>query len=156
MTHVKQPWIWIGAAFAVFLLLRFLVFDISVVRGNSMLPGLPRDSIVLVLRSPFAPRAKAGDLVMFTTGTERMVKRLLTRGPVMVDWNDRRIRVNEQPVLLFDSPQPVPLPGNTFVEKNMVFLLGDNPRESIDSRSFGPIPEDALTGTVIGSFQPFW
>jgi len=156
MKLMRQPWIWIGTAFAVFLFLRFLVFDISVVSGNSMLPGLPRGSIVLALRSPFAPRAEAGDLVMFRTGEDRMVKRLLARGPAMVDWDDTRVRVNGKPVKIHDTAQPVPLPGNTFVGQNMVFLLGDNSRESIDSRSFGPLAEDALTGTVIFAFQPFW
>ncbi len=35
-----------------------------------------------------------------------------------------------------------------------VVLLGDNREESTDSRTFGPLPPDALTGRVIWRYWP--
>ena len=35
-----------------------------------------------------------------------------------------------------------------------VVLLGDNPDQSTDSRTFGPLPLDALTGRVVWRYWP--
>ncbi len=148
--------LWPVLAFAVFFLFRFVVFDIYVVRGQSMSPTLPQGTLVLILRSPFFSALSAGNIVMVENNHERIVKRILALGPAHVEWNDRVIRVNGRDAYPITPGQPVPLPGNTFVDKNMVFLSGDNPQESIDSRSFGPRPINSILGRVIFVFHPFW
>ena len=151
-----QTILWTGLAFGVFILLRFVVFDIYRIRGQSMAPSLADGTIVLVMRSTFSPALSPGMLVMARTKKDSLVKRVLALGPALVEWTERGIRVDGRPVVSYTNAQTVPLPGNTIVKKNMVFLIGDNPEESIDSRTFGAIDEKNILGQVILSFKPFW
>lgn len=120
-----------------------------------MHPTLPEGSLVLILRSAFVSHLSAGEIVMAQKGEDKIVKRILTQGPADVEWDEKHIHVNGKNHYPINSAQPVPLPGNTFVDKNMVFLLGDNPQESIDSRSFGPLPVTNILGRIILVFRPF-
>ncbi|KAF4655089.1 hypothetical protein FOL47_009573 [Perkinsus chesapeaki] len=37
-----------------------------------------------------------------------------------------------------------------------VYVLGDNPKRSVDSRTFGPIPQPLIDGLVVGVIWPPW
>jgi SOS-response transcriptional repressor LexA len=39
------------------------------------------------------------------------------------------------------------------ISKNTYFLIGENSRDSYDSRIFGPVAKEAIIGKVIGSFK---
>ena len=41
------------------------------------------------------------------------------------------------------------------VPRGMVFVLGDNRSNSIDSRKFGPVPESRIKGRVVLRLWPF-
>jgi len=44
--------------------------------------------------------------------------------------------------------------GPIFLAHNQYFVLGENPDNSIDSRSFGPVPRNTAKGRVLLRFRP--
>ena len=45
-------------------------------------------------------------------------------------------------------------PGGSPVPPDRLYLLGDNPAQSRDSRAFGPVPVDSVIGTVRRRYWP--
>lgn len=123
---------------------RAFLVDLAVVEGYSMEPSFSRGSIVLVVRCAYGLRSpgpagtywlrwgrpRSGDIVMAypKASGRRVVKRVQSVGP-----EARGRGGNEEGRLL---------PGE-------VFLLGDNPRESRDSREYGPVDADDIAGKVV-------
>ncbi|TWP52155.1 peptidase S24 [Lentzea tibetensis] len=104
-------------------------FMLVTVRGDSMMPTLRPDQRVLVrLGRPFS----ADDVVVFRTAAEHvslMIKRVAAApGEAVPD--DMRDVV-----------------GDVVVPDGFVLVRGDNPL-SVDSRTFGYLPADAVVGLV--------
>ena len=125
-------------AFSVAILLKAFAFDIMISEGDSMKPAIEPGSVILVnrlaygLRLPFANRyavswkdPRRGDILVFTApdGRSAIKRCALTH-------RDRDPR--------FDSPPP-----------GSIIVLGDNSAQSWDSRSYGPVPFDAIQGKVM-------
>jgi len=158
-------------AFLAFVFLRFMVFDVQVVRGGSMLPALAEGQIALILRRPFAGSPSAGNVVTTEHQGETIVKRVAARGPCVVFWDRDSFWTSkpEQPdtALITLSMNtggaivPASLspggrqPNQRALAENEVFLLGDNLSASVDSRSFGALPLEAITGRVLAVIYPF-
>jgi nickel-type superoxide dismutase maturation protease len=83
---------------------------------------------------------------------------------VIVDlWSYRHRQPREGEVVLFDGPEPSepPLvkrvaapPASSQAAGDEVWLLGDNPEISDDSRRFGPVPADRIRGRVVWRYWP--
>lgn len=114
---------------------------VVIVSGHSMAPTLQPGDRVLVRRTPVR-RVGRADLVVFTRPrtAERtwMIKRVLA---IPGDPVPRR----EVPVLWGYSEARVPV--------NRLVVLGDNPTDSYDSRSFGYVSGEAVLGVVITQLQ---
>jgi len=128
------------AATVLALAVKVFAADLAVVEGRSMEPYVSRGSLVLVLRCAYGLRSPGpggsywlrwgapspGDTVLaFPPGTgKRVVKRVSAasapRGPASGGFPD-----------------------------GPVYLLGDNPPESRDSRDYGPVGMDDIAGKVI-------
>jgi len=148
-----------------------LVFMFGVVRpfvvepfgipSGSMTPTLQPGDRVLVVK--FAYRftdPDQGDLVAFEDiedGGEVNIKRVVgLPGDTIEVWDGVLIvngEAQEEPYVdyrltdsTFFGPESVP--------ENEVFVLGDNRTNSRDSRIFGPIAEEELTGKVLLRFWP--
>jgi signal peptidase I len=134
------PLVPIAMALLLAVLLKAFVVDLVVVEGRSMLPTLRPGQVVVVLRAAYGLRLppdlggwlilwslpKPGDLVVAEnpdTGVA-VVKR--------VDWEGSG-------------------PGGGGMKTALVYVLGDNPGESLDSRSYGALPVEKIAGRVLTS-----
>jgi signal peptidase I len=128
------------------------------VTSQSMSPTLDTGDQVLVDKLTDRWRAPAvGDVVVYRdpVGERLVVKRVVALGGQTVALEDGELVVNStvrhEPqidVSRIDSTYfgPVTVPPDA------VFVLGDNRAESIDSRTYGPIPVDDLLGRVVLTF----
>jgi signal peptidase I len=111
------------------LLMKFFLFDFMVTEGSSMTPAIRSGAVLVVLRLAygFRPPGAKGYLLRWSA-------------PKAGD------------VVVFLTPA-----GDTAVKRcgvrkgdDTFFALGDNNRESYDSRFYGPVPVDRIIGKVCG------
>jgi signal peptidase I len=121
----------------------------------SMQPTLSSGDVVLTTRiAPDITDLDHGDLVVFSSPEDgrRTIKRVVGVPQDVVVILDGFLHVNGRPVV---EPYADPdlLPGyysKAFtVPSDHVFVLGDNRGNSIDSRDYGPVAADDLTGRVL-------
>jgi len=139
------------SAFLLFALLRFVIFDVQSVQGNSMLPTLAENCLVLSLRAPFAGTPRRGEVVTLCFEGETIVKRIAEIGPCAVVWNDASYHVSPDEGEEYANARA----GRVHLPEGHAFLLGDNFASSEDSRSFGIRNCQALSGRVIAVLYPF-
>lgn len=107
-----------------------------VVRGVSMLPQLAPGDRVLVRRTSVR-RVRRGDIVVFSRPRDA------SRG-----WMIKRVvAVPGDPIPRLAVPLLWRYPGS-HVPAGRLVVLGDNPDESYDSRSFGYVHASSLLGVV--------
>jgi len=99
-----------------------------------------------------------GELILFQPEGEEMlfIKRVVGLPGDRVEAAQGQLRINGQqwregPL----SRIAVPDFSAKTVPSGMLFVMGDNPRESADSRAFGPIPEKWVQGKVKAIVYPF-
>ena len=119
----------IFAAFVAAALAKLFVFDVVVADGNSMEPTIHSGDVLFVNRMSYGLR-------------------LPGRGGYFVRWAGP----GDGDVVVFFAPS-----GGIAVKRSLgtsddggFMAIGDNPRLSYDSRSFGPVPADAVIGRVMG------
>jgi signal peptidase I len=119
-------------------LLKGFVADLALVEGRSMLPTLREGQVVVVLRAASGARApflrdgprigwavpRPGDLVVARSPESgaSVIKRVV--------WTRRAADGRGR-------------------ETTYVFLVGDNPAESMDSRTYGALPVEEIAGKVL-------
>jgi signal peptidase I len=111
------------------LLMKFFVVDFMVTEGPSMTPTIRSGAVLVVLRLAYGFRLPG------STG-------------YLLRWS----RPKAGDVVVFLTPG-----GDTAVKRcgawsagDTFFALGDNNRESYDSRFYGPVPVDSVIGKVFG------
>jgi signal peptidase I len=111
------------------LLLKFFLFDFMVTEGPSMTPAIRSGTVLLVLRLAygFRPPGAGGYLLRWAAPRAGDVVVFLTPGG---DIAVKRC--------------------GAWHGENTFFALGDNDRESYDSRFYGPVPVDRIVGKVFG------
>ncbi len=129
------------------------------VTGPSMLPFVPPGEVVLIntLAYRLGP-VQRGDIVALHHD-EPLAQTFLKR---VVGLPGERVRIDRGILYVNDRVTAEPYvsynDGNTFatvvVPDHMLFVLGDNRGESEDSRTWGPIPEDAVIGQAIVGLWP--
>ncbi|MDR1664418.1 MAG: signal peptidase I [Clostridiales bacterium] len=148
-----------------FLILRFFVFRIANVDGDSMEPTLKdRDLVVLSRLTYFFTDPKPGEIVAFPykeNPSDYYIKRIVGSPGDVIDLVDRRFMINGEPleddfseeaiISLGDARFPITVPEGQY------FVLGDNRNGSKDSRfsSVGCIPKEKMVGKVIFRLWPF-
>ena len=145
------------------LLAKAFVFDAAIVDGRSMLPTLEPGSFVIVLRcayglpSPLRPgyllrwaSPRRGEVIAAASPRDGLpiVKRVAAAGPASLKATAGHLL---GPGL--DAPlskrQESRIGEALDLAGDFVFLLGDNPRESLDSRDYGPVPIETVSGRVL-------
>jgi len=145
----------------VLLVARVFVAEPLKVTSDSMQPTLRSGDQVLVTK--VGNRAHAPhrtDIVALVSPADGrlLVKRVAAVGGDTVGLEDGVLVVNGRPVhegyvdlSLMDGVYYGPIQ----VPRGMVFVLGDNRSNSIDSRKFGPVPESRIKGRVLLRLWPF-
>jgi signal peptidase I len=146
---------------ALLLAIFWIAFTPVRIEGDSMLPGLQDGDRVLVTRSYTQPAR--GDVVRIVDfgprdkADPRVIKRV-----VAVSWRHGSGRVGSG----LREPGRTDITENLILSENdvsvdeivvpagHVYVLGDNRPVSLDSRFFGPVPLDAITGKVVFRFTP--
>lgn len=130
----------------------FCFFEPSVVRGASMRPALADGESIVIDR--FTPRfgalSRHDVIVLEPPGAkgERYVKRIAALPGDVIERRRRELFVNGTPVLW--GLEPVQRYGAFVVPEHCYYVLGDNTDASIDSRTFGVVPEARVVGRVVG------
>ncbi len=116
-------------------------FRVAVIVGRSMEPTLHNASLQLVdTRYARGHGVQRGDVVVVRHDGDTLVKRVYAVGG---DW------LREVPAPETDDG-PAYLLGPQRVPADHLYLLGDNTRVSLDSRTFGPVPEGEVIGKLVG------
>jgi signal peptidase I len=131
------------------------------VTSNSMAPTIVRGDWLVVqkLDSDDRTHVRRSTVVLFRYpfgSTLRAVKRVVALAGDTVEISRRSVTVNGREIPTAGLPHLAPMPGDPLkplprvevVPAAHVFVLGDNAAASIDSRSFGPVPEAELVGRV--------
>jgi signal peptidase I len=147
-----------AAALFVALVAGLLPVEVVRVEAASMAPTLRDGERVVLVHGVGEPRR--GELVALDdpAGGGLIVKRVVALAGDRVEFDDGRLvldgRVVDEPYAdlrhvdgVFAGPfAPVP-PGH-------VYVLGDNRGDSVDSRTFGPVPVAALDGRITARLWP--
>lgn len=160
LKKVRRAAIVFALAFVLLQIVRSSLLDWIEVPSNSMEPTIRPGSHLLVdqaafgLRFPFTrwtlyqrPGPNLGDIVVFISPRDhqRLIKRVAALPGDTLQRRGGYLARNGIPTTHPASPaQPdnftLTLPPDTY------YLLGDNAEASLDSRTFGPVPRDAILG----------
>ncbi|MCL2339771.1 MAG: signal peptidase I [Actinomycetia bacterium] len=167
----------VALVFVVVTAVKLFVFDIYAVPTGSMVPTIEIDDHVLAEKVTihFTP-IQPGDIVTFhdplynpntdpASADRILIKRVIAVGGQTVRLLDGHVFVNniqlDEPYTHGQASDPLtPAPGVTIeypytVPEGMIWVMGDNRTYSADSRYFGAISEDAVTGRGLLVVWPF-
>ena len=142
------------ARFATLLLVSYsLFFNLSVVRGSSMAPGIQDgDRILVEPWSYLLGPIERGDVIVLRYPLDPEVdyiKRVIGLPGDRVELADGKVWVNG---LLLEEPYVASIDPSSAhavdVRPGYYFVLGDNRPRSSDSREFGCVPGDYVRGRV--------
>jgi signal peptidase I len=131
------------------------------VQGASMQPQIDENERLLVNKFiyRFSDIAR-GDIVVFfypRNPSVSYIKRVIGRPGDVVEIRDGRVHVNDvpldEPYLRTDFKDRMDM-SRTTVEPGHFFVMGDHRNSSLDSRSFGTVPEKYIYGKAVFRVWP--
>ncbi len=140
-----------------FLISRFFVQSVTVV-GSSMVPTLSNSPRYLLNRWVFHVRSpQRGDIVVIRDPVDNgySVKRIIAVGGDTLCFKEGAVCLNGMKVSEPYIPPGTVTFGPSWSEKvftcpsGQFFVLGDNRSDSVDSRSYGPVPRANVLGLVV-------
>ncbi len=127
------------AAFAIAMLIKSFIFTIALVDGESMMPTLNNGDRLVVWRLGYQPQR--GDIIVLQqAGKKPYIKRIIAveGDTVDIDFNLHTVKVNGEILDENYILEPIARSGDMIfpltVDKDCVFVLGDNRNNSTDSR----------------------
>jgi signal peptidase I len=168
----------LGGALVIALLIKTFLFQAFYIPSESMTPTLEKNDRVLVNKLSYKLHdVNRGDIVVFEApngegGAQDLVKRVIgLPGEMVSSCDSGKVCVDGHPLeesYLADGTQttgPInAVAGCANVQRDpragcevpagTVFVMGDNRGASKDSRSFGPVDEDAIVGRVFIRIWP--
>ncbi len=129
--------------------------------SGSMIPTIEIDDRVLInkLADDFSTPER-GDIVLFDDpagGETPLIKRTIGLPGETVELRNGDLFINGSPVeepYVNDAAPSVTFFGPVEVPEGHYFVMGDNRGNSLDSRIFGPLPEDSIIGSALFRFWP--
>jgi signal peptidase I len=148
-------------ALVIMILLFMFIFRNVSVDGDSMNKTLNDKDRLIISNLAYTP--KTGDIVVLRFPGEPLIKRVIAVGgqKVKIDYESWAVYVDGKKLdekymnyvggamMTFGGPT-----GEFFVDKDKVFVMGDNRNNSRDSREFGQFSEDDILGRVIFRVYP--
>ena len=137
------------------------IVTVSTVRGNSMLPSLFDEDVVIVSKLSYTLRPiEPGDTVVLShpeRSAQLMVKRVMALPGDLVELRDGHLWVNGTEYK--EEHVPWPRRGHSDRPEHVVppshyYVLGDNRRVSEDSRLWGDVPRRYIRGKVVFRLWP--
>ncbi len=157
----KRKWVFgiIGAVIVIGGILRWGVFQPYLIKQPSMEPGLASGDRIVVNRLAYRQwTPNRGDVIVFAFPKDlkrTFVKRVIAVEGETVELRDNKVFVNgdviDEPYV---KPGDYPPYGPEVVPVGKVFVLGDNRRESEDSREWGLLPKVDLLGKALMVYYP--
>lgn len=142
------------------LLLIFFVAQAHIVHGHSMEPNIHTNERLIAEKLSYRfDLPQRGDVVIISRegGQERLIKRVVGLPGETVEIRQSQLYINGR---LFPEPYlSTATHQDDFaaitVPPNHVFVLGDNRNNSNDSRYFGSVAVDQITGRAWLAYWPF-
>ncbi|MBM7644337.1 signal peptidase I [Scopulibacillus daqui] len=144
-------------------LMRYFLFAHIVVEGHSMVPTLHnRDHMIINKLSYKLSKPKRFDIIVFhATKRSDYIKRVIGLPGDVIQYKNDHLFVNGKKMnepylrsLKRQSIGPLTYDFKEKVPKGTIFVLGDNRRNSRDSRIFGPVPINKIVGKAEVTFWP--
>ena len=138
----------------VFFLLVPSIITVKLINQNSMMPTLYNNQPIIFInkKSIFFHSPKDGDIITFTPPNEKItaIKRVVLSPGDYITWEDDKIKIKNYPYSIPVSfEQYLELSDMKRVPKGYYFVIGDNLKNSRDSRYYGLIPSERIKGVVI-------
>ena len=144
-TH-SEKWVQWGFFFLIFIPI-IAFFWMGQAKSESMYPEIKKGDLMVFT---MLKEAERGDIVCYNKPYkfEQLVKRVVGLPGEVIMSRDGVVTINDKPL---DEPYATPSFdfGPLKVPKGQVFLMGDNRNFSYDSRGFGPVPLEHITGPMI-------
>lgn len=160
--EIKEWLILIAAAFVLAIVLRLFVIEPRYVPTPSMVPTIMvNDKLYVEKLSVRLGELHRGMIVIFrepevTGSQDYLVKRLIGLGGDTIQISEGQLYVNgravDEPYL--NEPMKSDFPEIT-VPEGEVFLMGDNRNYSQDSRTWGTVEEECISGQALFIYYPF-
>ena len=159
-SRVVIEWIVVlAAALGAALFVQAFVLKAFFIPSGSMRPTLQVNDRVLVNKLSYRfGDVQRGDLIVFhkpddapASEVNDFIKRVIAIEGDVIEDRDGRVYVNGQPIEESYIPDDAFTTGigRQTVPEDHVFVMGDNRNFSVDSRVFGPIPEDSIIGEAV-------
>ena len=151
-------------AVVVALVFRAFLFQAFFIPSESMEGTLEVDDRVMVNRLSYRLHdVNRGDVIVFSkpdslaSDIPDLIKRVMALEGETIEGRDNAVYVNGQRVAesYIDPADTIFDFGPITVPVGHVFVMGDNRDDSTDSRVFGAIPVDSITGRAFVIFWPF-
>ncbi|MBU5668852.1 signal peptidase I [Peptoniphilus sp. MSJ-1] len=146
-------------AFAIALIVRNFVFNISIVNQTSMYPTLkPKDVLISNSFYRFSKNHNRGDIIVFKSSEDNklLIKRIIGLPGETVEILDGDVLINGD--LLEENYLEDPYTPSEIekfeVGEDELFVMGDNRDGSFDSRNFGPIKNSSVRSKPIVRILP--
>lgn len=136
----------------IIILFRTFVLERIIISGESMSPTLNDGNVVWAWKNPTPDR---NDIVIIRINGKLYIKRIVGMPEETVEIKNGKVLINgvelqEEFEVMKSEEQKIQL------KENEYFVLGDNRNNSTDSRLWGAIDKEQITGEVVFKFFPFW
>ena len=160
MANKKENFhIFLAGSIAIFIaiLIRIYLFQTFIIPSNSMHPSLHIGDKIVVMKSPFTKmHVNRLDIIVFrdNNNSKSLVKRVVGIERDNITIENGLLFINGEKIKNITHNFDKDEYHNVTVEKNQLYVLGDNGIDSIDSRVFGAIDIQRITGKVFFIFSP--
>ncbi len=149
----------------VFIILLPFVFTFAFpgrANGISMTPTIKNGAFMLINMNAYTNKSpERGDIISIDSGEHKnLIKRIIALPGETIEWRDYEIWIDNQKLnepYMFDKFTHTYKQTNQFdsvtLKENEYFVMGDNRSYSTDSRYFGPIKKDNISGKVYCIFN---
>lgn len=145
----------------VIFLIKQFAFGTVLVKGHSMDNTLQDGDFMILDRVSYRlQKIKRFDVVVVQIGKQKLIKRIIGLPGEKISYRDNQLYINGEE---FKDPYSSKITSDfdlsmfslEKIPQNSYFVMGDNRPDSLDSRSFGVVPEKKILGKATFILYPF-